>query len=327
MASFELLFQGKTFPVPKKSVLEFLVNRRDLLDAKSYNVESSVSPNVFEEFVDSLRNQRKIGVTKDKVKSLLLLAKEFCFEDLEKECLALLPPDANLSDRICKLEMKFEEQISSQERRLESLRLEVENLKKLFANPPNTSNPVSSQPTATPQPPSSTPHKTQNQLEFPMKQARLLDGIISYLTKKHGGNVHEKGIVTITSKSVVDDPNYALKNVADLTAISRFRSKKDELGQWICWDFHEMRLCPTNYTIKTNFLKSWVVEGSLDGQNWTEIDGQSNDQVFPYLTTVSFTVSNPMECRFIRLTQTDKNHLGDGELRLTSVEFFGALSE
>jgi hypothetical protein len=30
-------------------------------------------------------------------------------------------------------------------------------------------------------------------------EARSLDGIISYLTRKHGGNVHDKGIVTITS--------------------------------------------------------------------------------------------------------------------------------
>jgi hypothetical protein len=38
-----------------------------------------------------------------------------------------------------------------------------------------------------------------------MKVAESLEGIISYLTKKHGGNVHEKGIVTIASKSVYDD--------------------------------------------------------------------------------------------------------------------------
>jgi hypothetical protein len=38
--------------------------------------------------------------------------------------------------------------------------------------------------------------------------AKLLNGIISYLTKKYRGNVHEKGIVTITSKSVDGDPDY-----------------------------------------------------------------------------------------------------------------------
>jgi hypothetical protein len=45
-------------------------------------------------------------------------------------------------------------------------------------------------------------------LEFPLKEAKSVDGIISYLTRKHGGNVHGKGIATITSKSVMyDAPN------------------------------------------------------------------------------------------------------------------------
>jgi hypothetical protein len=103
-----------------------------------------------------------------------------------------------------------------------------------------------------------------------MKEAKSLDGIISHLSQKHGGNVHEKGIVTITSKSVhKDDPKY----VADLTSDSRFKSKYYyDPGQWICRDFGEMCVRPTHYTIMTEYLKSWVVEGSLDGRSWTEID-------------------------------------------------------
>jgi hypothetical protein len=99
-------------------------------------------------------------------------------------------------------------------------------------------------------------------LSFPMKGAKLLDGIISYLTKKHSGNVQEKGIVRITSKSVSDNPKWVLKNVADLTSNSCFWSK-DEPGQWVCWDFGEMRVRPTRYTINGEDLKSWVVEGGL----------------------------------------------------------------
>jgi hypothetical protein len=41
----------------------------------------------------------------------------------------------------------------------------------------------------------------------------------------------------------------------------------------------------------------------------------------------SFGISNPAECRFIRVTQLDKNHPGDSHLRLLALEFFGALSE
>jgi hypothetical protein len=44
--------------------------------------------------------------------------------------------------------------------------------------------------------------KSLKGVEFPLKEAKPLEGIISYLPRKHRGNFHEKGIVTITSKSV-----------------------------------------------------------------------------------------------------------------------------
>jgi hypothetical protein len=165
-----------------------------------------------------------------------------------------------------------------------------------------------------------------------MKKAKSLEGIISHLTQKPGGNVEEKGIVRITSKSVSsDNPRYAQKNVADLTFDSEFWSK-NEPCQWICWDFGEMRVRPTHYTLSTRFLKSWVVEGSLDGRSWREIDRQTDNQDFKNWNTASLAVSNPAEFRFIRLTQTDKTHamfLGvtDDQLRLRAVEFFGTLCE
>jgi hypothetical protein len=89
-----------------------------------------------------------------------------------------------------------------------------------------------------------------------------------------------------------------------------------------------MRVYPTHYTIRTCDLKSWVVEGSLDGDNWTEIDRQTDNQDFKDgWNKVSFTVSKPVESRFIRLTLTDKTHHGRDSLYLAAVEFFGTLSE
>jgi hypothetical protein len=90
-----------------------------------------------------------------------------------------------------------------------------------------------------------------------------------------------------------------------------------------------MRVRPTHYTLEAEWLKSWVVEGSLDGSSWTEIDRQTDKQDFRYGKPASFAVSNPAEFRFIRLTQTDKNHwtTPDDQLALRAVEFFGTLSE
>jgi hypothetical protein len=39
------------------------------------------------------------------------------------------------------------------------------------------------------------PSKSLKGVAFPLQEAKSFDGIISYLTRKHGGNVHEKGIV------------------------------------------------------------------------------------------------------------------------------------
>jgi hypothetical protein len=164
-------------------------------------------------------------------------------------------------------------------------------------------------------------------VEIPMEEANSLEGIILHLTKKHGGNVHDKGIVTITSKSVLHDhPDFAPKYAADLNDDEYFSAKR-EPGQWICWDFREMRVRPTHYTIQSFLLKSWAVEGSVDGESWTEIDRQTDTWVLARLGRASFTVSKSAECRFIRLTQTDKNHHGDDCLGLCAVEFFGTLSE
>jgi hypothetical protein len=156
--------------------------------------------------------------------------------------------------------------------------------------------------------------------QFPLREAKSVDGIISYLTQKHGGNVHDKGIVTITSKSVRGDD--VPRNVADLTSPSQFRSDHGFV-QWICLDFHEIRVCPTHYTIKSASLKSWLVESSLDGEAWTKIDRKTNNNDFK----ASFAVSNSDECRFIRLTQTEQNRMWGYELGILAFELFGILFE
>jgi hypothetical protein len=162
----------------------------------------------------------------------------------------------------------------------------------------------------------------RSKVDFPMEVPNSTDGIIAYLTKKHGGNVHSRGIVTITSKSV-GGAGTAPGNVADLTSESLFRSK-DEPGQWICWDFGEMRVRPTHYTLRAWGMRSWITEASADNKNWQPIDRQTNSTYFKSLSTVSFPISNATECRFLRLTE----HSDDRPtMALRVVEFFGTLWE
>jgi hypothetical protein len=178
-----------------------------------------------------------------------------------------------------------------------------------------------------------TSQKQPNSVELPLKEEKSLDGIISYLTRKHGGNVHEKGIVTVTSKSVFSlDDRTGPHNVINLTSDLRFVSK-DAPNQWICWDFGKLRLIPTHYSIRTtwgdnNHLRSWIVESSLDAQAWIVIDRRANvaeldsDQV-----VASFLLLKAIECRYVRLTQTDKNTSMKDFLKITAFELFGDLIE
>jgi hypothetical protein len=316
-SELEVRFHGKAYAVPKKFVVD-LLDQRNLLAASSYAVESSVPVEVLEAFVASLQTQRKVSVMKENAGYPLFLAMEFFLSELLSECSFDLL--MNLRERVSVLERQTQPSspdevrggLETQEEGLESLSSRFEKLegklskREVLIGGKESGRVTSllclrdsierlvgqaSEPSsgiAKSESPPPTPERSLSKAEFPMKAPQSLEGIISYLTKKHGGNVHEKGIVTITSKSVVNDNGrYPLKNVADLTSDSGFNSvsdscfiSKNEPGQWICWDFREMRVRPTHYTIKAIYLKSWVVEGSLDGESWAEIDQQTNNQDF-----------------------------------------------
>jgi hypothetical protein len=177
----------------------------------------------------------------------------------------------------------------------------------------------------------------RRELNCPMQDAsKIQTGIISHLTREHGGNVHEQGIVTITSKSVADGhPAPTPQRVADLASGESFRSDNVK-GQWICWDFRDSRVRVTHYTIGAIALLSWIVEGSMDGWNWTELDRQQvrwdwdagiAPDVFFDTGYITAAISTVARVRFIRLTQMAMNANGDDHLTVDSVEFFGTLLE
>jgi hypothetical protein len=80
-------------------------------------------------------------------------------------------------------------------------------------------------------------------------------------------------------------------------------------------------------------MLEWILEGSTDGQNWTQIACQSTDEFRntgesnPVAKKVSFEISNPIECRFIHLVQPMQRSLDGDMFHLFCVEFFGTLEE
>jgi hypothetical protein len=166
----------------------------------------------------------------------------------------------------------------------------------------------------------------------PLDPGRPFDGIFSYLTKKYDGNVHDKGIVIITEKSVAStNPG---RNVVDLSSLNWYNSQNEQ-NQWVCFDFQNMRIKPTHYSIRAycgrvneQNLKSWVIEASDDGTMWTEIDQRlDNFELNAKNAVATFQMAKDCECRLIRIRQTSENHHGNYRLLFSAFEIFGTLQE
>jgi hypothetical protein len=183
------------------------------------------------------------------------------------------------------------------------------------------------------------------------------DGIIAYLTRKCGGNVHDHHVVAVTSGSFEketqganphsgvwnNDRAWAAKNAADLEADSEFRSayrRKEEYitptrNNWLCYDFKERRIAPTHYALRTNHwgpgkahLKSWLIETSADGQSWREVAREEDtSRLNGEYVSGTFAVAGGGECRFIRLVNIGRNHWGNDQLKISAWEIFGSLFE
>jgi serine/threonine protein kinase len=107
-----------------------------------------------------------------------------------------------------------------------------------------------------------------------------LDGIIAHLTRDCGGNIPEHGVVKVTGSEVRRDrPEFAAKNAVDLGSDSVFYSGS-ELEQWLCYDFRDMVVFRTHYSIRSGGEMSpgnWVVEGRKCEADWFELDRREKD--------------------------------------------------
>jgi hypothetical protein len=169
--------------------------------------------------------------------------------------------------------------------------------------------------------------------DFVLEQGKPLSGIIAHLTEKCGENVHDKGIVNITSSTTLNG-NFLARNIADLTSDNRFSSNNVQ-AQTVTLDFKQMIVIPTHYTIRTHeygqgnvHMKWWVIEASIDGQEWEEIDRRNNDGHLNGPKCVhSYEISKVRRCRYIRISSTGPNHRGDNCISFSAFELFGGLIE
>jgi hypothetical protein len=167
---------------------------------------------------------------------------------------------------------------------------------------------------------------------LPYEESSPFLGIIAYLTAKFGGNVHDRGVVNITAY-VDQGGTIGPKNVADLSSDSIYNSGGVP-NQWICFDFKTMQVAPTHYTVRSYsagpngwHLKNWVIEGSQDGNSWTEIDRRENNADLNSSHAVkTFAISKRGSFRMLRLFLIGPAHNGGHGMIISRVEFFGTLS-
>jgi hypothetical protein len=170
----------------------------------------------------------------------------------------------------------------------------------------------------------------ESRLDFPFDSESPTKGIIAHLTDQCGGNVHLKGVVQISASST-HGINRA-DHLADLEFESVFASE-DRPNQWFCYDFNSRPITPSYYAVRTYMYKrynprSWVIESSVDGSSWTEIDRHENSRELRAVTTIrTFRLGDTSTCRMIRFRQTSPNHEDNHYLCLTSFEVFGRMEE
>ena len=156
-------------------------------------------------------------------------------------------------------------------------------------------------------------------------------GVLDYLGHRAGGNVHQMGVVEISSSASGHNEPW---QVAEFGWTEKWMSFNVP-DSWIQFDFKKRRLLCTKYSLKTanwgpdaNHIKSWVVETSRTGKEWTIIDQQTNNSDLNGRSLVRTFDARPGDpARFLRIRMTGKNHIGNDYLCLTNVEFFGILTE
>jgi hypothetical protein len=86
MPDFALLFEGQRFALSGQPLSRLFEHRRDFWDISEYAVQSRVRREVFEEFVTFLSTGQPTVVTKANFEAISSLAREFCFDELSREC-------------------------------------------------------------------------------------------------------------------------------------------------------------------------------------------------------------------------------------------------
>jgi hypothetical protein len=167
-----------------------------------------------------------------------------------------------------------------------------------------------------------------------------LNGIIAHLTRHCGGNVHERGVVTVNAKSAhcmfdLKSESYFTLDAETSPVPDHGFDPDDEVPRFwlrdLIIDFHELRIIPTHYTIcfgpgstaKFWDLRGWQLEDPPRSGDDTVIHhAMADDPPSQQL----FEVSSPRQCRFLKFC-SGTTSFWPKTLVIKAFEVFGTLVE
>jgi hypothetical protein len=291
----------------------------DLLEFP-YRVQTALPWEPFKLFLEALQGT-PIDITIDHAGYLSELSKELGFADLETRA-ALTLANARIT--------ALEQQVKAQGEQLARLLPLEEQFRELRRDFERAMTPqISVKPPPVVKQPSS-----DGIVSCPFQSEAPLDGIISYLTRRCGGNIVEKGAVRVTTSDPDDNPTYSCRNVVDFESVNNFLSGNAP-NQWVCYDFGRATVKLAHYAIRSGLggpewihLRNWILEGSTDGSEWIELDRRVNDAHLQDCDrSTAFAIAEPIEVRMVRLRQTGVNHEGTNSMVVNAFELFGELRE
>ena len=151
------------------------------------------------------------------------------------------------------------------------------------------------------------------------------DGILRFLETLCGGSVRKRRVVKVLCNNFQN--GYPPSNMID-EQWRGFKSKDLE-NSYVRFDFGRSRVAPTHYLLDIGTgIKSWVFEGSNDGESWEVLDehGNSSDsEFFDGYKRFQVASAPAKSFRFFRVRQTGKNKNENNVLYLKRLELFGAL--
>ena len=160
-----------------------------------------------------------------------------------------------------------------------------------------------------------------------------IEGIIGMLTRKLGGNLHDQGQVLVTSRDL-DADIYLQKYVLDLGDKTSCYKSRNQRGAWFCLDFCQRRVLVSHYWVRMygnspEHLRTWVLEGSLEGNKWERIDAvdEASNPNYDYAIVQRNVAGVRGPFRYVRLRMTGTNLSGQWVLACSGIEFFGTLYE